>query len=242
MPITVREQLGADSSPHPSHLAGRLSRAPTARPAPCRGTTGRRRGAPTSPLPRSTRSAPPPCPPRPRHADRPRRPQRRLPGRHTRDAVADPRHRRRAQLVLDRGRPPVIRTETRRFLFWTWQVPVSIEHPIEAVTMPPVVRREGDPQGATAGAWDQHAYLWRPDAGRMVEMIQLTTPPCSAPSGPSAGTAAARHRRVGHDQGVGRSGPASRCSRRPHPADAALHPLRRGRRREVRTTPLLRAS
>ena len=53
----------------------------------------------------------------------------------------------RAQLVLDRGRPPVIRTETRRFLFWTWQVPVSIEHPIEAVTMPPVVRREGDPQG-----------------------------------------------------------------------------------------------
>ena len=35
--------------------------------------------------------------------------------------------------------------------------------------MPPVVRREGDPQGA----WDQHAYLWRPDAGRLVEMIQL---------------------------------------------------------------------
>jgi len=79
----------------------------------------------------------------------------------------------RAQLVLDRGRPPVIRTETRRFLFWTWQVPVSIEHPIEAVTMPPVVRREGDPQGA----WDQHAYLWRPDAGRMVEMIQLDHTP-----------------------------------------------------------------
>ena len=79
----------------------------------------------------------------------------------------------RAQLVLDRGRPPVIRTETRRFLFWTWQVPVSIEHPIEAVTMPPVVRREGDPQGA----WDQHAYLWRPDAGRLVEMIQLEHTP-----------------------------------------------------------------
>lgn len=75
----------------------------------------------------------------------------------------------RAQLVLDRGREPIVRDETRRFLWWTYQVPVAIEHPIEAVTMPPVVRREGDPQGA----WDQHAYFLRPDAKRLVELIQL---------------------------------------------------------------------
>ena len=75
----------------------------------------------------------------------------------------------KAQLVLDKGRPPVVRYETRRFLFWDFQVPVSVQQPIEAITLPPVLRREGDPNGS----YDRHTYLIRPDAGRLVEIIQI---------------------------------------------------------------------
>ena len=90
----------------------------------------------------------------------------------TRDAAADPRHRRPRPARSGPWSPPVIRTETRRFLFWTWRVPVAIEHPIGRSRC-----RRRPPRGDPQGAWDQHAYLWRPDAGRLVEMIQLEHTP-----------------------------------------------------------------
>ncbi len=78
----------------------------------------------------------------------------------------------RAQLVLDRGREPVV-TSWHVDFWWGNQhiqwFPKTWAQPIEAITLPSPTRREGDPQGA----WDRHAYILRPEARRLVELIQL---------------------------------------------------------------------
>ena len=85
----------------------------------------------------------------------------------------------RAQRVLDRGRDRIVTSWKIDFWWGNQHIqwwPTTWVDPIEAVTLPAVVRREGDP----FSAYDRHAYILRPDAHLLVEMIQLEHLPTEA--------------------------------------------------------------
>ena len=81
--------------------------------------------------------------------------------------VLDPKTKQKTNFK-DLGLPPKV-VGQGRFLWWTWDITAPV---VWTVDMPPVIRREGDPNGA----WDQHAYVLDLERNKLIELYQVVHP------------------------------------------------------------------